>query len=179
VDLRKELRMLKAAGHANSAKEFNAGKIKFVSEKFVTMPLSSYGDASLGVELSSDSWILDGDHIYAKVSGRGLLKIATGTCGKTPGTVIAVNSELDGDKASMMLFGGKLYMRHEGIKPAGFMIIDKETLLEIKQEPELNFDPKEGQTQSLKWVEKDEKTGRSLEYTPLITDGTNIYVIAK
>ena len=31
----------------------------------------------------------------------------------------------------------------------------------------------------MKWVEKDEKTGRSLEYTPLITDGTYIYVIAK
>ena len=127
VDLRKELRMLRASGHA-TAKEFNAGKIKFVSEKFIVMPLCSYGDASLGVELTSDSWILDGHHIFAKVSGRGLLKIATGTCGKTPGTVLAVNSELDGDKASMMLLGGKLYMRHEGIKPAGFMIIDKETL---------------------------------------------------
>lgn len=119
--------MLRDSGHA-STKEFNAGKIKFVSEKFSEMPLCSYGDASLGVELTSDSWILDGDHLFAKVSGRGLLKICTGTCGQPPGTVRAVNKELDGDKASMMLLGGKLYMRHEGIKPAGFMIIDKETL---------------------------------------------------
>jgi hypothetical protein len=46
-------------------------------------------------------------------------------------------------------------------------------------EPELKFEPKEGQTQSLQWTEENEETGRSLAYTPLVTDGTYVYVIAR
>jgi hypothetical protein len=78
-----------------------------------------------------------------------------------------------------MLLNGQLYMRHEDIKPAPFVLIDKNTLQEVKMEPEINFEPKEGEKQSLQWTEEDEETKRSLAYTPLVTDGSFLYVIAR
>ena len=43
-----------------------------------------------------------------------------------------------------MIYNQKIYLRHEEIKPAPFIIIDPETLKEIKFE--LNFDEKEDKT---------------------------------
>jgi hypothetical protein len=45
-----------------------------------------------------------------------------------PGRVIEVNKDLGKEKASLMLLNGQLYMRHEDIKPAPFVLIDKNTL---------------------------------------------------
>jgi hypothetical protein len=106
--------------------------------------MSSYGDGSIDVSLESDSWVLDGAYMYAKASGKGLLKLSTGTDGKTPGKIVAANKDLNGDRSSMMLLNGKIYLRHTDAKPAPFEIIDAETLKVIKSEPEVNYDPKEG-----------------------------------
>ena len=43
-----------------------------------------------------------------------------------------------------MIYNQKIYLRHEEIKPSPFIIIDPETLKEIKFE--LNFDEKEDKT---------------------------------
>lgn len=95
------------------------------------------------------------------------------------GRVESINPDFAKSKASMMLFEDKLYLRYEDLKPAPFVTVDKETLQVVKMDPELKFEPKEGETQSLNWVETDEVSGRSLAYTPLITDGELIYVIAR
>jgi len=131
------------------------------------------------VNASTDSWVLDGGYFFALVEGRGLVKLATGSHGGMPGRIMARNSELDKAKGSLMLLDGKLYFRHEGIKPAPFVLVDRDTLEEVKMDPELKFEPKEGQIQSLQWAEENEETKRSLTYTPLVTDGTYVYVIAR
>jgi hypothetical protein len=78
-----------------------------------------------------------------------------------------------------MLLDGKLYFRHVDIKPAPFVLIDRDTLEEVKLDEELKFEPKEGQKESLQWADEHEETKRSLAYTPLVTDGTYVYVIAR
>ena len=149
VDLRKELKVLRDSDTQNfdssaADVQFDAGSIQFVSDHFIEMPMSSYGDGSIDVSLESDSWVLDGAYMYAKASGKGLLKLSTGTDGKTPGNIVAANKDLNGDRSSMMLLNGKIYLRHTDAKPAPFEIIDAETLKVIKSEPEVNYDPKEG-----------------------------------
>lgn len=78
-----------------------------------------------------------------------------------------------------MLLGDKLYIGHKILadvkKP--FIIVDKNTLKPVGEE-EVKYDAPEGQNQSLLWTDVDEK-GRSLTYTPLITDGKLIYVISR
>lgn len=73
----------------------------------------------------------------------------------------------------MMYLNGKLYFRCSDIKPKPFVLINPETLEELKDEFEL-----EKEENNLEWKE-DEKTGRFLTYTPLITDGKFIYVISQ
>lgn len=67
--------------------------------------------------------------------------------------------------SSMMLLDDKLYIRHskvkEGEKPVPFVVVDKNSLKEIKLDPELSFEPKEGDNHSLLWKEEDDK-GRYL-----------------
>ena len=128
---------------------------------------------------STDSWVLDGEYFFALVEDRGLVKLSTGSHGGMPGRIMARNSELSSDRGSLMLLDGKLYFRHPGIKPAPFVLIDRDTLEEVKLDEELKFEPKEGQIQSLQWAEEHEETKRSLAYTPLVTDGTYVYVIAR
>jgi len=67
---------------------------------------------------------------------------------------------------------GKLYCRAESIKPKPFVVINTLTLEEEKDEFEL-----EKVDQNLEWKESEE-TGRSLTYTPLISDGRYIYAVA-
>jgi len=78
----------------------------------------------------------------------------------------------------MMLYKDELYIRHSGLAPAPFVKVNKNTLKEIKSETEEKYEPKEGDHHSIQWKEKDEKTGRSLTYTPLINDGEHLYVIS-
>jgi hypothetical protein len=78
-----------------------------------------------------------------------------------------------------MYFQKKLYVRNADCKPAPFQVFNPETLEEIKpEEGDKTFEPKEGDERCLKWKELSEETGRSLEYTPLITDGQLVYVIS-
>jgi len=88
--------------------------------------------------------VADGDYFYALLSGRGLVKLSTGAQGGMPGRVEAVNPEFDKPNGSLMLYKGKLYLRHEELKPAPFLTIDPETLQEVKMEPELKFEAKDG-----------------------------------
>jgi hypothetical protein len=60
------------------------------------------------------------------------------------GRVVLSNPDFDKPKSSLMIYNHKIYLRHEEIKPAPFIIIDPETLKEIKFE--LNFDDKEEKT---------------------------------
>ena len=60
------------------------------------------------------------------------------------GRVILINPEFVKSKSSLMIYNQKIYLRHEEIKPAPFIIIDPETLKEIKTE--LKFDEKEDKT---------------------------------
>lgn len=96
-----------------------------------------------------------------------------------PGKIIAFNPDLAKSDASMMLFEDVLLVRYKDLAPAPFVKVDKNTLKEIKQETEVKYDPKEGDHHSIQWKEKDETTGRSLTYTPLITDGALLYVICQ
>lgn len=74
---------------------------------------------------------------------------------------------------SLLYLNGKLYCRADSIKPKPFVLLNPQTLEEQKEEFEL-----EKEDQNLEWKEN-EDTGRSLTYTPLITDGHYIYVIAQ
>lgn len=73
----------------------------------------------------------------------------------------------------MLHLNGKLYCRAESLKPKPFVVINTVTLEEEKDEFELDKEDK-----NLEWKENEE-TGRSLTSTPLLTDGTYIYVIAQ
>lgn len=63
--------------------------------KPVEMPLASHGSRALTINASSDSWVQDGDHFFAMISGKGLVKLTTGADGSMPGNIVAINSELD------------------------------------------------------------------------------------
>lgn len=72
----------------------------------------------------------------------------------------------------MMHLNNKLYVRAEGLKPKPFAVLNSVTFEEEKEEFELEKEDK-----NLEWKSNDD-TGRSLTDTPLLTDGTYIYVIA-
>lgn len=72
----------------------------------------------------------------------------------------------------MVYLNGKLYCRAESLKPKPFVVINTQTLEEEKDEFELDK-----VDQNLEW-KLSEETGRSLTYTPLLTDGEYLYVIA-
>lgn len=74
---------------------------------------------------------------------------------------------------SLLYLNGKLYSRAESQKPKPFVSINPATLEEEKEEFELEKEDK-----NLEWKENEE-TGRSLTFTPLITDGEYIYVVAQ
>jgi hypothetical protein len=68
----------------------------------------------------------------------------------------------------------RLYCRSETLKPKPFVAINPQTLQE-EEKDEFEF---EKEDQNLEYKENEE-TGRSLTYTPLLTDGNYIYVIAQ
>jgi hypothetical protein len=72
----------------------------------------------------------------------------------------------------LVYLNGKLYCRAESTKPKPFVVINPQTLEEEKDEFELDK-----VDQNLEW-KTCEDTGRSLTYTPLLTDGEFLYVIS-
>ena len=72
----------------------------------------------------------------------------------------------------MLYLNDKLYCRADSIKPKPFVVVNKDTLEEEKDEFELDKEDR-----NLEWKENEE-TGRSLTFTPLISDGRYLYVIA-
>jgi len=78
-----------------------------------------------------------------------------------------------GQISSMVCFNGKLYFRCEETKPKPFVVVDTETLEELKVEFEL-----EKEETNLEWKESEE-IGRFLTFTPMFTDGTFLYVVAQ
>ena len=73
----------------------------------------------------------------------------------------------------MLFLNGKLYLRADSVKPKPFVSINTQTLEEDKEEFELEKEDK-----NLEWKENEE-TGRSLTFSPLISDGRYIYVIVQ
>jgi hypothetical protein len=71
----------------------------------------------------------------------------------------------------MMLLNDKIYIRCSAWQPSPFKAFSKQTLEEIKPQNSPKYDWK------LQWTKEDEH-GRSLEATPLITDGSQVYVLA-
>lgn len=117
-----------------------------------------------------------------------------------PGRVLRVNADLE-DKdnmkgVSLLHMNDKLYLRHEGAKPAPFSYVDKDTLKVTKmseEEVDAKF-PKakepeaaegeeskkvEASEPTLRWEEEPEGGGRSLANAPMFTDGRYLYTIAR
>jgi hypothetical protein len=130
IDLRAELRILrdleaKELASISKDEEFDSGDAQVLGKGAVKMPICNSGGDGIKIRPSRDSWALEDGFFYALISGRGLVKLQTGTRGGMPGRVVAMNPELDKPDASLMLLDGQLYLRHADIKPAPFVIIDK------------------------------------------------------
>lgn len=147
----------------------------------VKMRLSSYSMHSLMINPATDTWIVDHDYIYLLKEGFGfgLYKLSKGQEGKMPSQIVEHNEKLCKEESSMVLLNDKLYIRYKDLAPQPFVVVDKHTLKVEEMDPNLNFDPKEGDIHSLQWKGRDEENGRSLTYTPMITDGQYLYVISR
>lgn len=119
------------------------------------MSLAYENGNSISIE-QSDSWIQDGDYFFGLTSSLGLVKISSGADGSMPGKIVAINSSLKPSLHSLMLLKGKLYVRHQDLKPAPFVNINRFTLEIEKLDPELKFDENEVKEDNEKSVEKPE-----------------------
>lgn len=187
IDLRDEVEILKKLYDketmaASKEENYNPGEVIDLGSE-IEMRMCSYGNNSLTADNSRDTWLVDGNYIFVLNEEKGLFKLSKGAEGKMPGQIEAFNADFAKSDSSMMIFDGKIFIRYKELKdrspPVPFVMVDKNTLKEIKMDPELKFEPKEEDNHSLLWSDRDEETGRSLMYTPLITDGQYIYVIAR
>lgn len=184
IDLRDEIQMLKKiydkeTKEATKENDFNPGEIIHVFDE-IEMRISSAGESyKITPENALDTWCIDDEFIYCLGESGGLIKMSSGARGQMAGRLIEDNKDYEKPDASMMMFDGKLYIRHKELAPAPFVIVDPVTLQEIKQDPEQKYEPKEGDNHSIQWKDQDEETGRALTYTPLITDGQYLYMIAR
>lgn len=100
--------------------------------------------------------------------------MGTGTQGSMIGQVFQQNSTYrSGERVTLLCLNKKIYCRSENLKPQPFVVINPETLEEEKEEFEL-----EKEDSNLEWKENSD-TGRSLTFTPLLTDGNYIYAISQ
>jgi hypothetical protein len=123
------------------------------------------------------SFAIDGEAqtVYMHQEGLGLLKMGSGSGGQMIGQVQSHKKDYrSGEQVYLMHLNGKLYVRAESLKPKPFARLDSATLEEDEKE-ELELDKED---RNLEW-KANEETGRSLTYTPLFSDGTNIYVISQ
>ena len=66
----------------------------------------TFGEKKIVIN-DSDPWANDGENIYTIIEERGLVKISVGSDGlTTSGKVIAINPDVIGEKASMMIHNG-------------------------------------------------------------------------
>lgn len=142
------------------------------------MSSSSKGNRPYSVYPRDNYWLCDGDFFYVAKDKSGLCKFSTNSHGRMAGRAFAENADYQRTDVSMMLYDGKLYVRYKELAPEPFIVLDKHTLREVDVDPDQDYEPEEG-GKSIHWTERDEDTGRSLAYTPLITDGKHVYVIAR
>jgi hypothetical protein len=122
------------------------------------------------------AYAVEGVYLYILNGERGLIK-AQCTSTNCPGKIIKINPEVRGQ--SMVLFKGQLYVRNADDKPLPFKIYDADSLERVEiEDEEKRYEPPEGETRSIQWTELNEDTGRQLGATPLITDGTYLYVVS-
>lgn len=144
-------------------------------------------DHSLHDQFKWSSFIVHDNFVFIYHEKEGWLKILIGKPGGMNGQIVARKTVKDEVKsASCMMLNGKLYVRHEGHqksddKPArAFAILNKDTLEELPYEGEVHTTTLEdGTTRSLHWVEAGAKGGRALAQSPLLTDGSNVYVVSR
>ena len=65
------------------------------------------------------------------------------------GQIDGFNPDFAKEQASMMMLDDKLYIRYKDLAPKPFIIVDKNTLKEIKQDPEPELKTKEGDIHSI------------------------------
>jgi hypothetical protein len=173
IDLTEELKLLQKESSASDQGEvrtLSGGEVRFSppAELSYLQPMS----------LSSNKgYAVDGAFLYMVNSERGLIK-AQYKGSNCPGSIVRINPEAKGQ--SLMLFKNQLYVRNSEDKPLPFKIYDADTLERVEiEDEEKRYEPAEGETRSLQWTELNEETGRQLGETPLFTDGTFLYVLAR
>lgn len=175
VDLRQELELLKEDDSVSSGTE--GSQKKNFDERTITKRGTIFylKTGAYQQEISKEaSFACDGKFIYMHQQGLGLLKMGTGSVGQMIGQVYQHNASYKSEeKVSLLFLNDKLYCRAESLKPKPFVVVNPQTLEEEKDEFELDKED-----QNLEYKENEE-TGRSLTYTPLMTDGNYIYVIAQ
>ena len=148
-----------------------------------------------------DSFTSDGNRVFHYSKGRGLI-----TLGVNDGLNSMVGGIKDRnykepatfDSVSILWYQGKLYIRHYGLKPIPFEVYnpvtlekdqevskkaveffkaEEERLKEEREELVLEEGQEPPVQRSLLWS-KDTKTGRSLDISPIFSDGTYFYVVA-
>lgn len=122
----------------------------------------------------------DGKNLYHFSADHGLVKISIRDESKMPGLVMHRNEEVKnwGDKARMLFFNNRIYVRTIDDKSKAFHVVDPDTLEIDKDFVEPKFD--ENAANSLnKWQEEPDADGRTLKQSPFFTDGVYFYVVSQ
>jgi len=122
---------------------------------------------------NQDTWACDGDNFYI-LNEKSLSKV-----GKNERTarLLDTNEDIGYEKATMCYLNKKLWVR--GNLDTPLCIFDPETLeLDKKSTDEIKMGDKDKEITMAYMDAPDPKTGRFLNRSPLMTDGTNFYLIS-